>query len=130
MNMNLFDMFRKLKNAFAPCYLGRMWMCVVKCQPWSDPGRRYSVVIKNVGIVEAFCRGGETRVTSDERNMFNNIGPICLAGPVGRLEYVNQSYIWIGFFETEDKAKERYSRFADNLMDEIMFAGAELDLPG
>lgn len=117
--MNLLDMFKKSKKAATPCYLGRMWVCVVKCQLWSELGRRYGVVIKNVGVVEAYVHGGEERVTSDERNPFNNYSSVCLVGPVGYLEYVQPSNIWIGFFETENEAKEEYRRFVDDLVGEI-----------
>lgn len=128
--MNLLDVFRKSKKASTPCYLGRMWVCAVKCKPWSDLGQRYGVVIKDIGIVEAFVRGGETRVLSDERDPFREGDPICLAGPVGRLEYVSQLDQWIGFFETEDAAKEGYRQFMDALVAEIESASAGLGLTG
>ena len=117
--MNLLSIFKKSKKTSESCYLGRMWVCAVKYRPWSDLGQRYGVVIKNVGVVEAFVRGDEPRVVSDERNPFNGNSPIDLAGPVGRLEYVSQSNIWVGFFETEDEAKEEYRRFATALVAEI-----------
>lgn len=128
--MNLLDVFRKSKKASALTYLGRMWACTVKFDPQSILGRRYGVAVKNVGVVEAFVRGGETRVTSDERNPFSGVSPICLAGPVGRLEYVPQLHIWVGFFETEDEAKGGYRRFADALKAEIESASAGLSCPG
>lgn len=128
--MNLLDVFRKSKKAPTPCYLGRMWACTVKCQPWSNPGQRYSVAVKNVGVVEAFCRDGEAHVVSDERNPFREGSPVCLAGPVGRLEYVSQLDQWIGFFETEDAAKEGYRQFMDALVAEIKSASAGLGLTG
>ena len=128
--MNLLDVFRRSKKASAPDYLGRMWACVVRYRPWNARGRRYSVSVKNVGIVEAYAGGGETRVTSDEQNPFSDDNPIRLAGPVGRLGYVNQANRWIGFFETEDEAKEGYRRFADDLLSEIKSASARLGLPG
>lgn len=126
--MNLLNMFRKSKKATAPGYLGRMWACVVKCQPWSDPGQRYAVAVKEVGVVEAFCRGCGTRVKSDERNPFNGGSSVYLTGPVGCLEYVEASYMWIGFFETEDEVKKGYRRFADALVAEIESASAGLGL--
>lgn len=125
--MNLLDMFRKSKKTNVP-YLGKMWACAVKFHPSADPGRRYGVVIKNVGIVEAFVRDGEARVLSDEQNPFNGFTPVRLAGPVGRLEYVQSSEIWIGFFETEDEAKDEYRRFAGEVADEIKSASAGLGL--
>lgn len=128
--MNLLDVFRRSKKASSPDYLGRMWTCVVRYRPWNARGRRYSVSVKNVGIVEAYAGGGETRVTSDEQNPFGDDNPIRLAGPVGRLGYVNQANRWIGFFETEDEAKEGYRRFADGLLSEIKSASAGLGLPG
>ena len=120
--MNLLDMFRKSKKAAKPHYLGRMWVCVVKCQPWSNDGQRYAVVIKNVDVVEAYMRDDETRVVSDENNPFNKCNCIRLAGPVGHLEYVQPSYIWIGFFETEDEAQDGYHQFATALVAEIKSA--------
>lgn len=128
--MNLLDVFRRSKKASSPDYLGRMWACVVRYRPWNAPGRRYSVSVKNVGIVEAYAGGGETRVTSDEQNPFGDDNPVRLAGPVGRLGYVNQANRWIGFFETEDEAKEGYRRFADALLSEITSASVKLGLPG
>ncbi len=126
--MSLLDVFKKSKKVSTPCYLGRMWACAVKCKPWSDLGQRYGVVVKDIGIVEAFVRGGETRVLSDERDPFREGDPVCLAGPVGRLEYVSQLDQWIGFFETEDEAKEGYRQFADALVAEIKSASTGLGL--
>lgn len=123
--MNLFDVFRKSKKASASCHLGSMWACVVKCKPRPDSGYWYDVVIKNVGIVEAFVHGDETRVTSDERNPFS-ISPICLAGPVGHLEYVKSLHVWIGFFGTEDEVKEKYRLFAADLERQIETASRRL----
>ena len=128
--MNLLDVFRRSKKASSPDYLGRMWACVVRYRPWNAPGRRYDVSVKNVGIVEASAFAGETRVTSDEQSRFGDDNPVRLAGPVGRLGYVNQANRWIGFFETEDEAKEGYRRFADDLLSEIKSASARLGLPG
>lgn len=128
--MNLFDMFRKSKTAFAPNCLGRMWACAVKFEPDFKPGRRYGVAVKNVGVVEAFVRGGETRVKSGERDPFGDGTFGELAGPVGRLEYFHSSHMWIGFFGTEDEAKDGYRRFADALVAEIESASAGLGAAG
>ena len=118
--MNLLDVFRKSKKVEQPGYLGKMWMCAVKCQPWSEPGQRYDVVIKNVGVVEASARWlSGPRITADEQNPFNKCCPLNIAGPVGHLEYMPPANIWIGFFETEDEAKTGYSKFADELVAEI-----------
>ena len=125
--MNLLDVFRRSKKASSPGYLGGMWACAVKFEPEAKPGRRYGVVVKNVGIVEAFARNGKKYVTSDERDPF---GDGSLAGPVGHLKYSASSHTWIGFFETEDEAKEGYRRFADALLSEITSASAGLGLPG
>lgn len=124
--MNLLDVFRKTKKASAPHNLGRMWACTVKFYPWVDSGQRYDVVIKNVGIVEAFCRNDGPRVLSDERNPFNFGTPINLAGPVGCLEYVQSANIWVGFFETEDDAKKEYCQFVNTLVDEIKSASSKV----
>ena len=113
-----------------PSFNESMWACAVKCRLWSDPGRRYGVVIAKTDVTEAYARDGEARVVSSMRNPFNKCVPVSLRGPVGRLEYVSQSDIWVGFFETEDEAKEEYGRFADALVDEIESASAELDIPG
>ena len=128
--MNLLDVFRKSKKASASCYLGSMWACAVKFEPEFNPGRRYGVAVKNVGVVEAFVRGGETRVASGERDPFGDGTFGSLAGPVGRLEYDRPSHMWIGFFETEDEAKEGYRRFADALAAEIRSASAGLGVAG
>ena len=121
--MNLLDMFKKSKKMSESGYLGKMWMCAVKCQPWSDPGQRYGVVIKNVNIVEAAARVlSGARVIADEQNPFNKNCSLNIAGPVGQLEYVPSANIWIGFFETEDEAKDGYCKFAAELMAEIKSA--------
>ena len=117
--MNLLNIFKKLKKTSESCYLGRMWACAVKCRPWSDPGKRYGVMVKNVGVVEAFVRNGETHVLSDEWNPFPADGDLHLEGPVGHLEYVQSLHIWIGFFETKDEAKEKYRQFVAALVAEI-----------
>lgn len=131
--MNLLDVFRRSKKA-APHHdlnrlmkeiearhldLGKMWVCAVEFEPEAEPGQRYRAVVKNVGIVEAYARGGEKYVTSDKQHLF--CGDIfgSLAGPVGRLEYDKSSHMWIGFFETEDEAKKEYRQFADTLSLEI-----------
>ena len=128
--MNLFDVFRRSKKASSPGYLGGMWACAVKFEPAFKPGRRYGAVVKNVGIVEAFARDGKKYVTSDERDPFGDGVFGILAGPVGYLKYSASSHTWIGFFETEDEAKEGYRRFADALLSEITSASAGLGLPG
>jgi hypothetical protein len=128
--MNLLDVFRKSRKTFAPNCLGSMWACAVKFEPDFKPGRRYGVAVKNVGVVEAFVRDGETRVASGERDPFGDGTFGNLAGPVGRLEYFHSSHMWIGFFETEDEAKEGYRRFADTLVAEIKSASAGLGVAG
>ena len=128
--MSLLDALRKSKKASAPDCLGRMWACAVKFEPESKPGRRYGVAVKNVGVVEAFVRGGETRVKSDGLDLFGDGTFGGLAGPAGRLEYSRASHMWIGFFETEDEAKGGYRRFADVLATEIESASAGLGLSG
>ena len=125
--MNLLDVFRRSKKASSPGYLGGMWACAVKFEPAFKPGRRYGAVVKNVGIVEAFARNGKKYVTSGERDPF---GDGSLAGPVGYLKYSASSHTWIGFFETEDEAKEGYRRFAYALLSEIKSASVKLGLTG
>lgn len=107
-----------------------MWVCAVKFEPDFKVRRRYDVAVKNVGVVEAFVRSGETRVASDERDPFGDGTFGNLAGPVGYLEYSCSSHMWIGFFETEDEAKEGYRRFADVLLSEIASASVKLGIPG
>jgi len=123
--MNLLDVFKKSKKSTKPGYLGMMWVCVVKFQPWSNPEQRYDVMIKNVGVVEASMLRSwdqDARITSNERNPFGAVDSINLAGPVGCLKYVQSANIWVGFFETEDEAKEGYNKFVSGLVAEIKSA--------
>ena len=118
--MKLLDMLmksKKSKNPPAENTIGSMWMCAVKCMPWQN--NWYDVAIKEVGVVEASAYKGGTFIRSVDSNPFY-AGGSCPCGYVDRLEYDQERYCWIGFFETEEKAVAAYNELAKRLVDSIV----------
>lgn len=119
--MSLLDIFRKSREKTSSAStstvpsLGKMWVCVVKFEPWNDDW--YDVMIKNVDISEAYMRGKDVSVTSLETDPFNS--PVKLYGKVGRLEYNQSSSRWVGFFDAKEKAEDAYRKLVSSLVDHI-----------
>jgi len=49
-------------------------------------------------------------------NPFYKCDPVELRGYVGELNYVQEKCYWVGFFETEEKAKAAYRELAKELI--------------
>ena len=130
--MKLLDMLMKSKKSAekrAENALGVMWACAVKCKPWQKDW--YDVSIKEVAVVEAMADDSGVYVRTSERNPFDKCDPVELCGHVGELNYVDQKYYWVGFFETEEKAKAAYRELAEKLIADIKAKSRQgLALPG
>ena len=98
--------------------IGRLWVCAVKCTPWRT-NCWHDVSIKEVGIEEAIAFREGIYVKSIAGNPFDSCSPVNLQGYLDRLEYDRENSYWVGFFETEDKAKAAYNELAKKLMDGI-----------
>jgi len=114
--MKLFDILKKSKKR-AENALGVMWACVVKCMPWQK--NWYDVSIKEAAVVEAVAMNDGVYVRTIVTNPFNKCDPVALCGHIGKLEYVEKKYYWVGFFETEEKAKAAYRELAEKLIADI-----------
>ena len=115
--MKLLDMLMKSKKPAekrAENALGVMWVCVAKCKPWQKDW--YDVSIKDVAVVEAAVYVDGVYVRTNERNPFDNCDPTRLCGYVGKLNYIQEAHYWVGFFETEEKAKAAYRGLAEKLI--------------
>lgn len=112
--MKLLDMLTKSKKPAARNTLGSMWVCVVKCMPWKKDW--YDVLIKEVSVIEAAATGSGSYVKTDEGNPFNKYDPAALCGHVDELNYDQEKCYWVGFFETEEKAKAAYRDLAKKLI--------------
>jgi len=119
--MKLLDMLMKSKKpaeSRAKNALGSMWACVVKCAPWQKDW--YDVSVKEVSVVEATAvHCGGVYVRTDARNPFCGADPAGVCGYVGELTYVQEKNYWVGFFETEEKAKAAYRGLAEKLIADI-----------
>ena len=118
--MKLLDMLmksKKSKSTPTENTIGSMWACVVKCMPCQKDW--YDVVIKEVGVVEASAYKGRTFIRSDESNPLHP-GFGYLNGYADCLEYDQENYCWIGFFETKEDAVAAYNELAKKLVDSIM----------
>ena len=108
--------------------IGSMWLCAANfdvrnfAKPnWCD------VLVKEVGIKEAYMRQDGMFVESTEPNQFNlgativNLGdPIRFHGYVGRLLWndENKNY-FVGFFETKEDAENAYIDLVEKLTEDI-----------
>ena len=108
--------------------IGSMWLCAANfnvsnfTKPnWCD------VLVKEVGIKEAYMRQDGMFVESTERNQSNlgatiiNLGAtISFRGYVGRLAWneENKNY-FVGFFETKEEAKNAYLDLVEKLIKDL-----------
>lgn len=118
--MKLLDMLMKSKKPAekrAENALGVMWACVVKCMPWQKDW--YDVSVKEAAVVEAVAMRDGVYVRTVVTNPFNNCDPVGLCGYVGELNYAQEQHYWVGFFETEEKAKAAYRELAEKLIADI-----------
>jgi hypothetical protein len=128
--MSLLDMFKKSKekttseSAPVVASLGKMWVCVVKFEPWNDDW--YDVMIKNVDICEVCMRGKDTSVTSLEHNPFKSARGIPLNGKIKQLNYISHENQWVGFFDTKEQAEDAYRKLASSLVDRIESVSSRL----
>ena len=118
--MKLLDMLmksKKSKSTRAENTIGSMWACVVKCMPWQKDW--YDVAIKEIGVVEASAYRGRTFIKSMEDNPLH-AGGSYLSGYADCLEYDQEDYCWIGFFETKEDAVAAYNELAKRLAASIL----------
>ncbi len=101
--------------------IGSMWLCAANfaVYNWTKPNW-CDVVVKEVGIEQAYMLRDGMFVESTERNPFNFGDPVCFRGYVGRMTWNDErkSY-FIGFFETREEAVDAYSKLAKKLIDDI-----------
>ena len=101
--------------------IGSMWLCAANFDVrnfaksnWCD------VLVKEVGIKEAYMRQDGMFVESTERNQFNLGATISFRGYVGRLLWndENKDY-FVGFFETKEDAENAYLDLVEKLTEDI-----------
>ena len=101
--------------------IGSMWLCAANfaVHDWTKPNW-CGVVVKEVGIKQAYMLRDGMFVESTERNPFNFGDCICFRGYVGRMTWngERQSY-FVGFFETKEEAENAYRELAKKLIDDI-----------
>ena len=101
--------------------IGSMWLCAVNfaVHNWTEPNW-HDVLVKEVGIEQAYMRRNGIYVESTERNLFNFGDPVCFRGYVGQMTFNNENKCYfVGFFETKEEAENAYHELAEKLIDDI-----------